>query len=446
MLLRNLRQPIAAGLLACLTLAPSLAEEKPKCLPAPTLACVTQVAAASLEQAVNDEAVLPLIDMEDIARVARAHAKLADKAGLERTLALLRTKAAEAVRATVQRPENLDLQVALVMASVGRKQEARAGILKHIRKTSIPGHTMDERWVKALLDIGLVGEARSLLARHREGFQRERASISPKNRVTYLLALVKAHHDLGDEPALTPVVRWLIDEMLDLPIEKSTGRGDGGDNIVLAQEIASVLLVRGHAQLARPFLGIANEHIARTPAPGQKLAMADRDFAAHILARRRRIEYRHAFLAKEDDLVRISRRMFAEGRDDFETRNPLFAVNLHADMLAAAMLKDIETITVIADRATANLDHLAKYDESAYFLAMALAIAGREDAVAKLLEPSKLGTIGANRVDRVCSAFARVGHVEPALRCAARLNSLTPRPEQGLLTVYGLIAEALLKQ
>ena len=436
----------AAGLLAYLMCAPSHAEVKPKCLPNPTLACVTQAAVEALDAASISADFRPSESLESIARAARAQAKLGDAAGLERTLALLETTATEAKRTAGRQSGYVELQLAMILASVGHKREVREAIRKHIRMSSVPGRTFDVRWAKALIDVGLADEAQTLLAQHRDGFRHERSNIPPLTRVAYLLTLFKAHLDLGDTAAMTLVVRWFVDELLDLPIERSTDRGDFADNIVYAQAIASALLDRGHAELAQPFLGIANEYIARTPVPGQKLAMEGKSFANRVLALRRRIEYQRAFLAKEDELVRLSRRLFAEGRDIFEIRGEraLVGAILLNDMFAAAKLKDSETVTVLADRATASLDeNLDAKSDGAFFLTVALAVAGREEPVTRAIERANCSGNVKKLAEAACMAFARHGHIEPALRCAARLEGTRSCFRNRMHAVYGVIAESL---
>ncbi|KAB2851293.1 MAG: hypothetical protein F9K44_02035 [Hyphomicrobiaceae bacterium] len=181
--------------------------------------------------------------------------------------------------------------------------------------------------------------------------------------------------------------------------------------------------------------------------------MADPSFADGVLARRRRIEYRLAILIGDQELVSSSRRSLREGRDEFETRNPpdWIAANLLADMRAAASLKDRETIDALSTRAKSLFDRLAKArkesDAGYRELALAFAVAGDEAAMTAALgklkddkEDWKLAGV----VAEACIDLARHGHIEPALRCATRVEA-TKRPlwEFRSLKVHAEIASAL---
>ena len=461
----SIKAKLLAALLAPALLTACLGEEKPKCMPNPTLKCVTDAAAQALHAATATHDHRVFITYSDILPVALAQKKLGEAAALDTTISLIKDSVAASKRTVgAVSPSLLSWDIARIMAALGRTEEARPAILKFVlddeklTTADAPyfGVTPSlQDYVSGLLDAGLVDEARALIARQRERLEKARAEMKPEYRVNVLRSLLAAYHRLGDEAGRAAMINALLVQMREMPVIK-----DGVDderaglfNITSAQEVADTLLGWKLGPMAEPFMLIANEHMSRKLATGEKAAMANPHYGDKLLASRRRLELKWALIKGEAELIRASRKGMIEGKADFETGNSpaWIAENLLADMKSAASLKDKETVAGLAARAKALAERWAAEksgsDLAQQHLAEALAIAGDEAAMnaalARVADDPKDWKFP-KIVSDACIALATNGHVEPALRCAARLDGMKrPFWEFRALRTYGAIATTL---
>ena len=441
------------SLLSAIALAGCLGEEKPKCVPNPTLKCVTDAAIAALANAGS------FAEYEDLATIARAQKKAGDAQGFERTLAYAQERHDELVkRAPIPESRKIlraQLDDFYVKAGVSElaKPVLEQTIAEARKNWDKPEDRAIESLAEALIAAGRAPEAKAALAEQHKWLESAAPTLKPDRLCGHAANLWRAYERAGDKENVRGLANLCWARLRQEPLAKPDGLFgfEGKDNVRDRFSLAEGLLPLGLTSPVDEVLADARKLLGPEPKRADNLP-EEASNRLDELPRLLRAEIALSRLKKdatqEAAIIEGLRRL----RAGVSPESLAEQLRNDARAMAEAGLKPLPAH--LKEEAAALLEKLKSEQETRaiYFkhVAEVYALLGDETATravfaAMKTDANKPWEIADDRRD-ICVALARNGHVEGALACATALPGSKPYHKANTVAAYAAILEAMTKR
>ena len=444
---------IFAALLAMALLSGCLGEEKPKCVPNPTLKCVTDAAIAALNGAGS------FAEYDDMAIIARAQKKAGDTRGFERTLDFARQRHDELVK-RLPLPEGREIlrsQLDQFYVKADATDLARPVLEQSISEARKHWGNPEERPVETLVEALIAAdrpaEAKAAIAEQQKWLEASAPTLKPGSLCAHAANLLRANRLLGDRDQAAQLGNLCWARLRQEPLAKADGYFgfEGEENVRDRLDVADGLIAIGLISPTDELLADARKLLGPQPVPAPTLP---EETSNRLLKFPRLLRLELALSRLKKDAAQEA--AIIEGMRKLRVGEPPRSLAQHlrddAEAMAKAGIRPLPGH--LKEEAATLLEKLKAAGDTRNihfkYIAEVHALLGDEAATRTVFAAMKPDTdrpwgMADDRRD-ICVALARNAHVEAALACATALPGSKPYHKTNTVAAYAAILEAVAKR